>query len=199
MIQSILSLPKHILAVLVIVLGILFFVLQDPPQTVCDIQEASYKDQNQSLLFEQKSSSTKSSRINTNIRSCLDNNTPGACYDLFQNVRELIHSFKVIHSECYTQIIQIPQVKQAFQTVYRLFVTISFNDGDEGNAPQPLRWLTFNDVTLFCHLRRQIELLLGLEFANNLDKTIYEQSSLELSFSQFSRFSILSQDCQQYP
>lgn len=187
------------IAGIAISIGVTFLILSDPPKTICDVQEEVYRDTNKSFLFKDSDDTlNRTSLVKKHLKECTNSNTPGGCYSLFQDTRRLIQSFQVINSDCYTSISAIKEVKESLEEIYALFIAISLELDFTDESSKPLRWLTLNDVNLFCRVERNIISLYGSERVDYLEQKTYRRMDLSIPFDRFRKFSILSENCQKY-
>ncbi len=183
--------------------GVAFVILQNPPQGVCDVQEENYIANNVLFLFPKpkssSSSSEKKSFYQTALEECRQNNSPGGCYTLFSSLHRLIQSFNSVDSQCHKHISQIKEVRTALFSVYSLFIEISWAEGPQNELSNPLAWLSINDVSSFCKVKNQIYYLYGADELSQWEKKIFKEAAPDHSEEEVRKFSVLSENCSQYP
>ena len=189
------SLPRSVLAGLIICAGIAFLILTSPPKDLCDHQIDVYKQDNVNFIFPDKIRKVKVKTFyEKEIEQCYQTNSPGGCYALLHSIDRLILSFKRVQIECHQNLAQLKEVKQAFTDIYTLFVEISWEDGSRN----PLGWLSESDVFTYCKLRNQMRYLYGNEYLDKLNKTTHKDKVENVSLDQFKQRSILSSPCALY-
>ena len=193
-------LPKKVLVSLLILGGIAFIILQNPPKTLCDIQKEVFTSNQLGFLFKDPTDKIKTkTTFKENLEDCIKNNNPGGCYSLFYNIPRVIQSFRSVESSCYSQIAEIKEVKQSFFKTYSLFLEISWGSGPSDEFSNPLSWLSSNDVSTFCRLKRHIILLYGVKALEQFEHQTFQRIAPDKSSQEHRRFSILSENCLSYP
>ena len=201
--MNIYSLPKKFLVPLLLVAGVAFVVLQNPPKGVCDVQKENYIANNTVFLFPKKKGSSSNKKeqsfYQTALDECRQNNSLGGCYSLFSSVHRLIQSFSNVDSKCHPQIAQIKEVREALFLLYSLFIEISWAEGPEHELSNPLAWLSVNDVATFCKVKNQIYYFYGELGMSQLEKKIFQDIAPNHPEEEILKFSVLSENCSQYP
>ena len=200
--MNIYSLPKKFLVPLLLAGGIAFVILQNPPKGICDVQLEAYRENNKVFLFPQSKGSSGKKKISvyqTSLEECRQNNSPGGCYSLFSSVHRLIQSFNSVDSKCHTQIAQIKEVRTALFSLYSLFIEISWSGGPQHELSNPLAWLSANDVSVFCKIKNQIYYFYGEPGLSQLEQKTFQSIAPDHSEEEIRKFSVLSENCSQYP
>jgi len=201
--MNIYSLPKKLLVPLLLAAGVAVVILQNPPKGVCDVQKENYIANNEMFLFPKNNSSSKKKEQSfyqtTFLEECRQNNSPGGCYSLFSSVHRLIRSFNNVDSKCHKQIAQIKEVRETLFQLYSLFIEISWAEGPEHELSNPLAWLSVNDVATFCKVQNQIYYFYGDAGLSQLEQKIFQNIASNHSPEEIRKFSILSENCSQYP
>ncbi len=201
--MNIYSLPKKLLVTLLLAAGVAFVILQNPPKGICDVQKENYIANNVVFLFPKSKSSSSNKKENsfyeTALEECRQNNSPGGCYSLFSSVHRLIRSFNNVDSKCHKQVAQIKEVRTALFSLYSLFVEISWAEGPQNELSNPLAWLSVNDVATFCQVKNQIYYFYEESELSQLEQKIFIDIAAEHSEQEIRKFSILSENCSQYP
>ena len=201
--MNIYSLPKKLLVPLLLAAGVAFVILQNPPKGVCDVQKENYIANNTVFLFPKEKGSSSSKKEQSfyqkALEECRQNNSPGGCYSLFSSVHRLIQSFNNADSKCHSQIAQIKEVREALFFLYSLFIEISWAEGPENELSNPLAWLSVNDVATFCKVQNQIYYFYGETGMSQLEQQALQDIAPNHSEEEIRKFSILSENCSQYP
>ena len=186
------SLPRTFIVGFSICAGVALIILSSPPQDLCDHQVNSYRKENVHFIFRDSSRKIKIKTFyEKEIEQCQQTNSAGGCYTLFHSVNRLIQSFKKVQLECHQKLSQIKEVRNVVKDIYSLLVEISWEEGSQN----PIGWLSQNDVRLYCQLKNQIRYFYGFDYLNQLDSSIYEDKTRDVSFDQFKDRSLLSQYC----
>ena len=87
------AIPKFLIGPIVVILGILYFTQQDPPQSICDTQFEIFREENLKYVFGyQKKSITISPGIKADIEQCQNTNTSGGCYAWLEGLKKVLKS-----------------------------------------------------------------------------------------------------------
>jgi hypothetical protein len=170
------SLPKPILAILVIAVAIIFFMLNDPPNTVCDVQAGNLKESLRGKLFP---AIVNKNRIPPMIgpaqEACQLGNSAGSCFEYFSILRKTANDIKNYSSDCRSELVSIPEVRKALRDGVTLMVKMSWGSRPPEPGMARLGWLSDSELGLFCMI-----------------KDIYVQSFGEEAWSEF-RLSIFKE------
>ncbi len=157
------SLPNLLLGFMVIcgVLVVMYF--NDPPKTVCDIQMEEVDARLVKGFFQVDERGTGFEKgVQTAFQKCLESNSPGGCYDMFQRLDYLEGLVKTIPTNCgdhgSTQ-----KVKGFLEKGMRLLAKIAWGEEKPINKYNKVNWLDTADLGLFCRLKRQYQRLYGRE------------------------------------
>lgn len=200
--QLLSSLPKGLLAFLVIVGGILFIVLSDPPKTVCDAQLEIFKNNQQSFLYKNpKSKVEKTTKFDRLFEHCKRTNAPGGCLELFQLTKRMMDDLNAVPSECRSAAAELVEVKKGVIYLTELLVRLAWGDRPPQTYAQKMGWLDVADVSLFCQLKaRYTEYYGEPSWAALREKLLKSLPGADkLSRAQVWDLSILSENCSRYP
>ncbi|MEZ4873645.1 MAG: hypothetical protein R2827_15670 [Bdellovibrionales bacterium] len=151
------SLSKSTTAFLVIVLGILFIVISDPPKSVCDSQIAQFKKTQAGFMFpetERVVGKIKETRLKKQSDFCKVRNSPGACFELFTSLKVLVKELGFLDSRCQPDIAGLSQVRDAIFENIELMTLLAWGETPPVNYHAKLNWLTGADMKLYCDLKR---------------------------------------------
>src|SRR3954447_18542964 len=99
------SLPKTILAVLALVIGFVFIILNDPPKSVCSVQLGLFKESQRRFLYSETNHNVKRApEVEEELRICRASNSPGGCNELFFNLKRLSKELSSVPSQCASSI-----------------------------------------------------------------------------------------------
>ena len=183
------SIPKLAIGPIVVVVMILYFIYDDPPKTVCDLQVEIFKKENQSYLYgSAKKGVSFSPEYQRQLALCHQQNSPGACFDWMEGIKKTIRSSHNIPDVCSADQLSFGRrLKQmtgsedglgAFKKWLSVslftYSQISWNDG--AVVRQGLyNWLDQEDVLAFCQLRREYIRLYGKEAYTQLQNGLHAQ------------------------
>lgn len=195
--------PKSLLAVLVIGGGIFFIISSDPPHTVCESQTEVFRVAQNRFLFVDPKQKPKVTiaKYRALVDRCKSANTPGGCYELFQEARMLIRDLEAVPSECATVIGAITEVKTALWELTELLVRLGWGDKPPVTYHQKFAWLDTSDISLFCRLKKRLvesyEELAFQEFRERIFKDL--PGSKDMPREQVWDMTIFSENCAKYP
>ncbi len=167
--------PPGLVAFVVITLGIVFIILNDPPKTVCDAEEDVFKNNHRHFLAPNSKSTRGLSKFDEQKELCKQGNGPGGCYEFFTQVRSLITSIEGVSRDCREQIADIDLVKNAFWQTATLFVHLAWGAKPPENVYEKIGWLDYADINLFCRLQSKIQDIYGLTQWQEFQETMFAQ------------------------
>ncbi len=156
------SLPKHILAALILGAGILLIVLWDPPVTVCGEQVKSFeKDTTEFLVSTGNALSKGTSRMQRLKELCESTNTPGGCYELFRNIESTLDRARTVSLECLPKWGDSSTAAPFLQTSMALLARLAWGATPPASALTKNGWLEPTEISLFCRLQNFYVLVYG--------------------------------------
>ncbi len=183
------SIPKVVVGPLVVILMILYFIYDDPPKTVCDLQMDIFKKETQNYIYGYAKKAVKfSPEYQKQLALCHQQNSPGACYDWMEGIKKTLHFSHNIPDECSAEkqgfVRDLKQMtgsedklgpyKKWMSISLYTFSQISWNDSNV--VRQGLyNWLDEEDIAVFCHLRREYLRLYGKESFTQLQNSFHGQ------------------------
>lgn len=169
------ALPKFIVGPAAVIVCIIYFVIQDPPKTICDTQFEIFKKDNAKYIYGySKKNIVIPPGIQKDLKSCQEGNSPGACYDWMENLKLLIHSSRRLPAECGERIKELGAYKSFLDHSAFIFSQISWNDTITVRKGL-YNWLEEDDVQLFCNLKKEYIRLLGLPAWKGLQTSLYNE------------------------
>lgn len=148
------SLPKPVLAFLAIVVGIIVFMLVSPPHTVCDSQEATFKELQAGNIFPTKEK--KNTIPPTIVRAkeaCQLGNSAGSCYEYFTLLKKVADGVAKGSSECTTQLFNINEVKTAMNDGLEMMVRLAWGVKPPEPGLDRFGWMQDSELAIFCRLK----------------------------------------------
>lgn len=197
-------LPKPLLATLAIFVGILFFILNDPPKTLCDQQLEDFKKSQKEFLYKVVANEfregDKTSRDVQLSDMCKRTNSPGGCYELFYQVKQALQGIEGLNHECRQPVAELPAVKRLVWSTLDLMVNIAWSEKPPANYNERLNWLSVDDLFVFCRLKLWALLLYNSEpWESFREKTLNQlPGSQQLSRTDKWQLSLFSLNCQNY-
>ena len=192
--------PKGLVAFVAISIGIVFIILNDPPKTLCDAEIEVFKNEHRSFLAPNPRSTKGLSQYDIQKETCKRANGPGGCYELFTQIRKLIHSIEGAPQECRTEIANIPLVKKTLWQSARLFVHMAWGPKPPSNSYEKVGWFDYSDINLFCRLQDKMKALYGARTWHGLQEEMFVQLPKVKTLQRERAWSLmlLSVKCSQY-
>ena len=202
MVKLLLSLPKNVLAVVVLGTAIFFIVAQDPPHSICRAQIENFKSQQKGILYENSAiKNKKGPLLKRMIKHCKENNSPGSCYGLFSKVKKLIYDFKVVSVDCREEFSALSDVRKTLFEIYSLIIRVAWGDKPPVEYQDKLHWLSEVDVSLFCLIKNRILFFYGSSALVSLEKKTFKSlpGAEDMNPVRIRELSLVSEDCAIYP
>lgn len=170
------SLPKPVLAVLVIVAALIFFMVNDPPHTVCDVQAGNLKESLKGQIFPSVVNKNKIPPILAQAQeACQMGNSAGSCYEYFSVLRKASREIKGFSSECRSELAGIPEIRKALTEGVTLMAKMAWGS----RPPEPgfarFGWLQDSELGLFCLMKDVYAQSFGDQAWNDLRTKIYQE------------------------
>ena len=201
MLSAFYTLPKTLLAILIIGLGILFILLGDPPHQFCDSQVEHFKRLQKGLLYKNPKDFHKEKSILKRKKNlCQMENAPGACYEYFAYLKRLLKDFRVLSQKCQPMIYATREVKKALSSALTLIVALAWREELLTGVVSKYNWLTRPDMYLFCEIKSKYIMQYGRKDYDRLENQILKLLPFKKghSLQVVRRYSILSESCLKY-
>jgi len=148
------SLPARVVAIGAIILGFLFFLINDPPKTVCDVQLEIFQKEQEKFLYPSKSGARKP-EIDKDFEVCRLGAGPGGCFELFRKLKKLAVDLENIPRQCAGAASGRGEIQKGVWGSLRLMVMLAWGEKPPLTYVQRHGWLDTSDVALFCKLKAQ--------------------------------------------
>ena len=194
--------PKSVIAFAAIVGGILFIVLSEPPHTICDSQLEIIKEQQKKFLYlDPKSKHIKTTKYENLRDHCKATNNPGGCYELFQEMKTLLHDLSTLSNQCAPEIGGIKEIRKPVWEIAELLVRLAWGEKPTEAYHAKFGWLDTADISFFCQMKARIYILYGepawAKFREKMMKEL--PGAKDLPRNQVWDMSLFSENCARYP
>lgn len=153
--QLLASLPKPLIAIVALVLGLLVIIRMNPPVTVCDSQLALFRDSQKNFLFPKGGGELQApSRIDQVVRTCMNDNSPGGCFELFQGLKKMVVDMRNIPDQCIETAAEEPVIQKWVWTNLKLMVQSAWGEKPPASYLQKNGWFDASEITIYCDLKR---------------------------------------------
>ncbi|MGI9549470.1 MAG: hypothetical protein ACR2M7_05825 [Bdellovibrionales bacterium] len=196
------KLPKTLVALIAISIGIFFILVNDPPHKFCDTQIENFQSVQAGILFKNPKEKVYSLPIIPRLlKICRETVSPGACYEYFSYLNRLLTDFKLVVPECFKDLSEIKEVRDQLFIGMETMVLLSWREEVLSGKVSKLNWLNRSDMALFCDIKKEVQILYGRDtlkfFENNIISKL--PNSKQAAPARLRKFSILSESCSKYP
>ncbi|MFZ4403015.1 MAG: hypothetical protein ACOYOK_02840 [Pseudobdellovibrionaceae bacterium] len=151
------SLPPWALALVAICAGLAFFMLNEPPKTICDVQKSNFLESQTGVIFP---AVIKKNKVPPSIvkakEACLYGNSAGSCYHYLGILNKLAKDLAEKSSECLSPIFDISELKLALLDGAEVMVRLAWGGEPPEIGPNKLGWLQDSEVAIYCRLKNVI-------------------------------------------
>ncbi len=158
--QFINSLPRTVIAIGAIIIGFFLMRLNDPPVTVCDLQMNLFRESQKKFLYS-ASDLGKPSMAKEAYEICKGDNSPGGCFEYFENLKKLTVDLTNIPEQCAAKAAEEPQIQTWVQRSLKLMVQMAWGERAPASYVQKNGWFDASDISLFCDLKRSAIRIFG--------------------------------------
>jgi hypothetical protein len=175
--QFLQTIPRPVLVLGAIILGVALIMIFSPPHTICDTQTDQVKDSLAGVTQPLKNQKqTLPPRIKQELQNCYQGSTPGACYDYFQTLRGLARYVMAGTSECRSEIYAIKDVHETLEEGVTNMALLAWGDKPPvAGAFGRFGPLQDSELALFCYLKSAIIAGKGEEYWHVLRKKVFTQ------------------------
>ena len=192
------SLPKTILAVLALVVGFVFIILNDPPKSVCTVQLENFKEAQKRFLYSETNNGVRRpAQVEELLRLCRNSNGPGGCNELFLKLKILNEDLESVPSQCASTLASETEVNTHLWKSYRIIVELAWGARPPVGYENRYAWMGSSDVALFCTLKRNLIATFGEDRHKNFQEEIFKTlpGAESLTRDQIWQRTILSTRC----
>ncbi len=158
------GIPRPLLIVLVLLGGIGFFFLAQPPHSICNSQLEVLKETQKGAIFPSLNKNIQKPALYSRlVDNCKMGNSPGACYELFSVLKKLIRDLNGTQVECLQPFGEVEEVKKALREGLRLMVQLAWGDKPPEKGMEKFGWFEASDIALFCNLKELFVKIYGSE------------------------------------
>lgn len=153
--QLINSLPRPLLAVLIILAMVLFMWVSNPPHTVCDSEMEQKRVALTGLIFPREFKKMKEPpKLQAAKEACQLGNSAGSCYEYFDILREVAAQMSGSTSECAPRYFEIPEIKNTLRDGLEVMGRIAWGAfPPEPASMQRFAWMQEAELSTFCRVK----------------------------------------------
>ncbi|QDK46501.1 MULTISPECIES: hypothetical protein [unclassified Bdellovibrio] len=149
------SLPKPVLVLGALIIGIAVVIGFQPPHTVCDTEEEALHDVLKGKLFAtQVKKITTPPSILREKEACQLGNSAGSCYEYFSTLKAIADAVSKSSSKCAKQLYDVKEVTVALNNGIELMARLAWGvKPPEPGSMERFGWLTDAEIATFCRLK----------------------------------------------
>jgi hypothetical protein len=172
------SIPKPLLALIVLILGVGFFMLNSPPHTICDTQLEVFRESQKGKLFPlavqvQRKQETLPAQITKAKEACQVGNSAGSCYEYFSALKDIAVDIGKASSQCTPEMFQVPEVQRALRDGVEVMARIAWGSQPPDPGFARLGWFQDAEIAIFCRIKNIYIRGAGNEAWDQLRRMIY--------------------------
>lgn len=152
------SLPKPVLVFLVLVVGIVVFMLIDPPHSICDTQATTFREMQTGNLFDRVETVKRQKRtlpatLGRAKQACQAGNSSGSCYEYFTSLREVARGIGNVSPQCMGAVFSINEVTVAINDGVEIMTRLAWGAKPPEVGFDRFGWMQEADMAIFCRLK----------------------------------------------
>ncbi len=200
--QFLATLPRRVIAVAVIGLGIMFIVFSNPPKTVCDSQYEHFVDAQKNVLFIDQKRKLKPNKtyFEINFDKCKTSNNAGGCFEFFQLLKETLRDLQDTPQTCYSDMGSRSIVKSTLWQSLELITRIAWGEKPPASYREANGWLESPNLVVFCQLKETIQNFYGKPRYTEFAKRVLPElpGAQAFPFEKAWTLSVLAASCQNF-
>lgn len=163
------------IAVLVLGAAVLFFLLSDPPVSVCKVQVETFKERQLGNSFPDAKKSKAVPDVQSTQKFCKVANSMGGCLNYFEALKMMIRDFRGVSTECYADLMAVKEIREAHLQAILLMSQIAWGEAPPDYGVGKYGWLESPEIKLFCELKQNIERHMPESVALAVRKQLFEK------------------------
>lgn len=161
--------PEKLLVGIILVAGVIFFFLANPPHTVCDSQiEVFKKSQTPFLFLDPKKNYLKTTAFEKSVETCKQGNSHGACRELFDGIEKVFIDLKTVPDECLGDVAGLAQIKQLLAGPIPVFARMAWGDYAPNEVHDRVGWFDTYHIRVICQMKKKIIEMYGQDMWSGL-------------------------------
>lgn len=165
MVAFIASIPKLIIAIVVLMVGFAAMVYYDPPKTVCDSQMELFRQSQRDFLYYRVGENDQrfAPAFNELYSLCKTSNSPGGCFELFLRLKKMNQDLDNVPLTCGETVAQEGTIQAVMFGSMKLMAQVAWGARGPASSMRRQGWLDVSDLSVFCELKAHGERLFGRE------------------------------------
>jgi hypothetical protein len=156
--------PKSILVFAVLSAGVCLLFYIQKPHSLCDSQFAAFRESQIGRLYPKKQKGgPQGPTLFKSLQQCRVLRTSGACYEFFQQTRQVLRDLKNIPNSCSQEMEKIPEIRNFLGGAIDIIVRLAWGEHPPERGPNRFGWLEPAEISIFCELKNQFHRLFGMD------------------------------------
>ncbi|MGE3975157.1 MAG: hypothetical protein AB7F59_11590 [Bdellovibrionales bacterium] len=149
------KIPQGLLIFLVLVGGLIFILLAQPPHSVCEPQMEIFKTSQEGFLFLNPSKSyLKTTGFQKTLDFCKHGNNAGSCFEFMQGLQKMMDVTLSSPAECHGGITELTEVSSATWRGLELMTRAAWGAAAPKSSMERQGWLDAPAMELYCRLKK---------------------------------------------
>ncbi len=148
---------------LVIVGGLAFIILSDPPRTQCDAEIEAFQMGTVGFLYVHPKATVKTVRYFEMLENCKKGNGPGGCLELFAGMKKVLRELSSVTPACLEKIGELPAIRGSLAPTIDLMAKLAWGAQPPAHPNLKIGFFDPGDLNLFCLLKNKSIQIYGEE------------------------------------
>jgi hypothetical protein len=156
------SLSLNTLGFAAIVACLAVLLASNPPRGICDAEIDNFRQGMVGVMYPNPKLQGKPPTIGADKQLCLDRNSPGACMELFADLKRFLDVSSTVSEQCLQKLGEQDDFQNVLIKSLDLMVKLAWGPTNPPAAPALKNgWLNSSDVYLFCRLKNRATQVYG--------------------------------------
>ncbi len=150
--NSLKNLPRPLIVISVLILGVILIMVTDPPKTVCDAQLDVFLQEQKGRMTSLKGN--VGSLWARSAKFCKETQSSGGCLEFFNTTKQAVKDIHNAPDECIPRLLEEEWLYKSIKDSIILMVQLAWGAKIPEPGPSVFNWMTFTEFALFCDLQR---------------------------------------------
>lgn len=149
-----LRVPRFVLVLIAIVVGIVVFIFLNPMHSICDIEKITLSEKFKGVFWPLKEKNKKYPPQIVKLKDiCLQGGSSGACFEYFSKLRSLSKFIQQSSEACASDLIDSVEVKKAVLDGLEIMPLMAWGDRPPDPGMGRVGWFLDYELSVFCSLK----------------------------------------------
>lgn len=152
--------PKPILFIVIMAIGLAVIIQQNPLQDGCEHDAKNFARDIRGILrpFETKKKGFQIPLIGPQKEACRDGNSPGSCENYFQSLKKISEAIHRVRPECVKKVSEdTTNLIQETRSGLKTLALIAWGARPPVDSTRRLGWLSQSEIYTFCRLKTLLQ------------------------------------------